>query len=72
MFFGMLFVSSTYHRVLWTILSFGVLFVSSMSHKVIMDNFVFRYAFCVFNITESYHGQFCLSICFLCLQCLIE
>ena len=47
--FGMLFVSSMYHRVIMDNFVFGMLFVSSLFHKVIMDNF-FWYAFCVFII----------------------
>ena len=49
--FGMLFVSSMYHRVSMDNFVFRLLFVSSMYHRVSMDNFVFWYAFCVFNVS---------------------
>ena len=53
-------------------LPFSMFFESSIYHIIIMLSVAFGYAFCIFNVSYRYHGQFCLSVCFLCLQWIIE
>ena len=52
--------------------AFQYVFESSMYHIIILLSVAFEYAFCIFNVSYRYHGQFCLSVCFLCLQWIIE
>ena len=59
----MLFVSSSYHRVIMDSFCFSVCFLCLQC----IIEFCLSVCFSVFNVSLSFHGKFCFSVCFLCL-----